>query len=193
MENIELLKQEITSLDDVVVITAEAEAEYSEKIVKEFAILPLQLFSQLDKNYEVVYSELDGKHSETWADVKIHKNLTPNKIIEITQEFVRNVYEVITDSARKKLNIKYEDSCEFVKYAKNVINFIEKNYTIKDYFNSLDLESKGLFFEDTRYYNEYVDLIDGDYNVLGKINKNWSLSTQIERLNILLGWWNDGK
>lgn len=115
------------NLDNLVLIESFAEGYYSNSQVCEFVFLPLELYKENEEkinSFSLVYCDLDGKHSETDADIDIY--LKPK--IDIVNNIIQGNYDIrqLSDCLANELGI---ESKLINDYTESVVEYFQNQLT----------------------------------------------------------------
>ncbi len=148
-----MFSKEKLDINKLVLIKSSAEGYYSDATRSEYAVLPLSVYQAnkeaLDK-FNMVYNELDGKHSETDADIEIIVKPTLDQLNDVICNF-GDVYSLIDclsyeikASDRELYNFK--DLVE-EKIKSEISKLNPEEQEMLDNFKNLDNSTKDLFFQ----------------------------------------------
>lgn len=148
-----MFSKEKLDINNLVLIKSSAVGYYSNATRAEYAVLPLSVYQAnkeaLDKFY-MVYNELDGKHSETEADIEIIVKPTLEQLNDVICNF-GDIYSLIDYlsyeiKALDRELYNFKDLVEEqIKLEISKLNPEEKE--IIDKFKNLDNSTKDLFLQ----------------------------------------------
>lgn len=133
-------------LKDVVIVTSSASGYYSGAYVGEYALLPKKLYEEkkdIIDNFKHSYYELDGKHSETDANIDIKINLTIEEFNHLTSSYAD--MNCLIDVLADKLGVDSRNLSDFKHHFEQHILSINKQLNPDDLalvesVNKLDLK-----------------------------------------------------
>lgn len=159
--------------ENLVLISAFAEGYYSGSTREEYLLCPLDFYNENKeklKDLSVSYYELDGKHSETDADINIKVSPSLAKIGYYTTSYMD--HDTLLESF---VDLFCEEGTEYSEKEKRIRNMYDCQSkiikAINEQYNSLSIEE-----------NEVVDCVLGlDQELMAKVFSNQKVLEHLQK------------